>query len=148
MFEDGKALEDRAVVHDVEEVVGHIFPESYKNFVMGNDGASSEYGVDVFSKDRGRTVFVECSHFIPFVYDDPNLTMMDCNRPERTPHLEVGLVAFAEDGAGFLFCFDYRSSNEPSVVILTNNWIEEPVLHVADSFSDFWKVLRPYREDV
>lgn len=143
MFEDGNNLSDSSVVDELERLLARKFPNSYRELVLSEDGGYSELGVSVFSKDKDRDVFVECSHLIPFVYHNPALTMLGYNKGGGTPHKPDDLVAFAEDGAGFLFCFDYRASDIPSIGILTNNWVNEPVIPVAADFETFMATLAP-----
>lgn len=145
ILEDGKSLGSDQSIHEVEKLVGHKLPRAYKKIAIENDGATSEYGVKVFILDKNREVFIECSEFIPFVYEaKPSLSMAGYNANGQTPHKPDGLVAFAIDGAGFMFCFDYRASEDPEIVILTNNWVSEPVIPVAKTFDDFWAMLVPF----
>jgi hypothetical protein len=143
MFEDGNSLSDTSAMEQLEVLLGCKFPGSYRELVLSQDGGYSELGVNVFSRDKDRNIFVEFSHLIPFVYHNPALTMRGYNTAGGTPHKPDELIAFAEDGAGFLFCFDYRESDIPTIGILTNNWVDEPIIPVASDFDTFIASLIP-----
>lgn len=107
MFENGKPLINDDPIVSLQNHLGIKFPASYLEIVRVNDGAQADpYGVQVFSRDRQRATFIEWNQLIAFVRDDkPGLSIAGFNSKGRTPHRPEGLVAFALDGGGYLFCF-------------------------------------------
>jgi hypothetical protein len=141
----GSKLDSFKPISDVEKMIGRKLPATYVQMVLDNDGGRPDpSSVTLFLPARGMVEEVECSKFIAFVDEIPGISMLEYNVPGSTPLLPDSVYAFGVDPGGYLFCFDYRRSEDPAVVLVVNDADEDvdSVIPVADDFDAFWSSLR------
>lgn len=139
-----KALSDDEITQ-VEEKLGINFPKDYLEVVMKNDGGFPD--PNVFFMNSNEESF---NNLINLKVDaEYNIfKTMDMVKDR----LVDGIVPFGDDPGGNLICFDYRSSDEPTVVfwdheIAGGGDLEKAITFVCNSFTDLLDMLHEPLDD-
>lgn len=126
-------------INEVEEQLNIRFPKDYLEVVSNNDGGYPN--VNVFKLNNGEEMLNNLISFKTSSYSNILETLEAVS--DRLPKK---VIPFGEDPGGNLICFDYRSSDEPTVVfwdheIAGAGEFEKAISFVSDSFTDFLNML-------
>lgn len=142
----GVPIRDAESIIRFEREKGIDLPAAYKALVMQEDGATC--GQPYVRVVNTMTGFVEDAYFgslIPFSDRGRDFSSVpNLNVPENEV-IPRGLIAFGEEGGGYLWAFDYSDptvGSEPPVVLINrDNTDGHYVLPVAPGFSAFLAML-------
>ncbi len=113
---------------EFEKSIGYILPESYKKFILKNNGGvpNKEYFEEI-----------KVSYFTPIKYGDNTVEKAYAMLKEILPK---GYLPIANDVCGELICLDLSKSNTHGFVYYLAD-DDEPLL-VAESFKEFLEGLK------
>lgn len=146
MWTFGSPVAEHDAVEAFEREKGLTLPSSYKEIVRSNDGATCERPyVRVMNTATGRNEDSYFGSLIPFSDRGAEFSSVpNLNVPENEV-IPRGLIAFGEEGGGYLWAFDYRDPSvgaEPPVVLINrDNDDAHYVLAVAPTFDAFLAML-------
>lgn len=126
-------------ISQVEENLDIKFPKDYLEIVMNNDGGYPS--PNDFLLNNRLEMF---NNLISFKISDSSniLETMEA----VSDRLIEGIIPFGDDPGGNLICFDYRSSDNPTVVfwdheIAGSGELEKAISFICDNFTDFLDML-------
>lgn len=100
---------DMGIIETVERKLGFIFPDSYKNYVINNNGGHIE-GTYIDESGIKEIISFRFLAFEEQILEQANI-LKDC-----TPK---NIIPFAADAGGNYYCFDYKENlNKPTIVVL------------------------------
>lgn len=162
------------IIQNVERHWNIRFPKEYVNIVVENDGSRPQVKDENGEWKSGR-IDIPKLHTIGFRFisfqgskysKDPNVLFTYNAFKECLPQPK-NIYPFAEDGGGNILLFDYRnSSSNPEIVFLNherayseedfneedlskksiNQWLNENLYYVCDSFSELVNLIYAARE--
>jgi cell wall assembly regulator SMI1 len=131
-----------ADVRKVEAELGVNLPADFAEYVKPHHGGSPDKSDFFYADPRIGQVNSCLAELLSFdlAYDDNIVT----TRKDLGDQLPPGVVPFGATGFGDYVCFDFRRRpDSPSVVYWSHEKpIEESVIPLADSFTDFLDRLR------
>lgn len=134
------------VLTGAETLLGVRFPDAYRLLIRDYSGS---YGGVSFRVDRPTPGFDLSGmglilSLLPDSADSLYSRMSNWNEHALDPHL----IPFGEDSGGNYVCFDYRTSDEPRIVIYFHELAgEEGLMKVCDTFNDFLQRLQLDQDD-
>ena len=129
----GGATINESEIVQTERILGRVLPKSFRSIVQRFDGGSPEVGVFEFADNQ--TAISEFLSFTTRTDDNSNVVYTKGSLGS----LPAILIPFARDAGGWLICFDYQGSGEPSVVIFDPNTSQ--IFNVTSSFDAFLDAL-------
>lgn len=132
---------DENAIADVEKELGIKFPQDYIDCAKKNHGGNPNPNLFVVT-ERGEAVFNVLLSYAPTSVD--YIVKVYGWIKDR---LVDGVYPFADDPFGNHICFDYRTSNEPTIVFWDHELVfEEPekgLFPICNSFSELLAGLYP-----
>lgn len=126
-------------INQVEHQLKIKFPKDYLEIVINNDGGYPSPN-DFLLNNRLEMI----NNLISFKISDSSniLGTMEA----VSDRLIEGIIPFGDDPGGNLICFDYRSSDNPTVVfwdheIAGGGELEKAISFICDNFTDFLDML-------
>ena len=138
-WEDGRDITQNQI-SDFENQLGVELPDDFKEIIKNQDGGTPELPALDFC-GMSEKVF---SGLIPLLeFNDYSESIIETINSYETPFPE-GIIPFAQDPFGNLYCFDYRNKSTPIIVYWNheegmNN--ENQFCFVADNFTKLLSML-------
>ncbi|MBL1227057.1 SMI1/KNR4 family protein [Enterococcus sp. BWR-S5] len=132
-------------ISKVENQLKIKFPKDYIEVVESNDGAYPS--LHAFSMNSQEEMLNNLLSFSEAPYI--NILTTFENMSDR---LVDGIIPFGEDAGGNLICFDYRSSEVPTVVfwdheIAGGGELEKAITSICNNFTEFLNMLHEFVEE-
>ena len=134
-------------VAEAEAELGIIFPDDYREFILGANLGVPLQSDFVISEARGEFI-ASIGTFLSLLPSD-NYSIKRALEM-RQDQLPKGLIPIAESGGGDYVCFDYRTEANPPLCYWYHGrlGLDDEVVYVADNLTEFIAMLRePNDED-
>ncbi|CAM4168887.1 SMI1/KNR4 family protein [Bacillus paramycoides] len=130
-----KPLRDEKEVSRFENMLGIVLPEDYKVCVDYNNAGRPR--PNVFDTAHRKELVAKAL----LSFDQSHVENIWTTYENLKNQLPKLIVPFMSDQFGNYICFDYRTSNEITVVLwdheLSHQNITEGIIYIANSFSEF-----------
>lgn len=130
---------------NLEKVLGIKLDKNYLNFLVNSTPEEQKKrGVTYFDPLKNKFFKTSISTFFrPRVSNFGGILLEDeFYAPEEL--IKNKIIPFGMDAGGYLFCFDYRKNQIPSVVLwIRDNPDERDIADIAINFEEFLKKLEP-----
>ncbi|WP_283750954.1 SMI1/KNR4 family protein [Bacillus cereus] len=130
-----KPLEDEKAVVRFENMLEIVLPDDYKLCITNYDAGRPR--PNVFDTAQRKELVAKAL----LSFDQSNVENIWDTFENIKNQLPKRIVPFMSDQFGNYVCFDYRNSNEPTVVFwdheLSHQNITEEIIYIANSFSEF-----------
>ena len=131
------------IILNVEMIFEVKFPKDFVKVMMKNDGAYPK--PNRFNLNGNEEIF---NNLLSFSEEDSS-NMIDTYNDVKDRLVEK-VIPFAEDPFGNLICFDYRTSNQPTIVFWEHekafNDKESAMSYLCESFTDLLLMLYEPKE--
>ncbi len=146
IWEDGEKI-SKGEITEVEAILGIKFPNDFVNVILDNDGGMPNLTAIDFNNEHEKVFSGLLSMSKNSEYDYIIETFVDVK-----DRLNKGVIPFADDPFGNLYCFDYRRNPASSTIIYWDHELEpddeDQFVFVADSFTDLLnRLYEPDEED-
>lgn len=150
---------DLEKVLNFEVKYGIKFPDTYTLFIVKHNGArldidSFDFYDNVYKREASESIaFIKFENVGKTICDLLEQTTNDINDPDVFKfynYFDPKIIPFGDTGGGDFICFDYRQSDNPSIILWCHDNYDEKwnrISFVANNFDEFINMLHEFNDE-